>query len=201
MATFKKITNDYYAIERFSKPQMLILPVEVLGQLSTVLQQAMKDGLDRLKNSNLPDSQSTIMEKYIVRVSAASDSSPVRIDIREWYSDKEGDLKPMKKGVNLCLEELGMVITLIKETVDENNDQTKIEATIAALHSEASGSESSVVSPPKRAMKRKANESAKATPAKKTAKKAPARKTPIKKKVDSEPEEVSSSEHEDSEEE
>ena len=115
MATFKKLNNDFYAIQRHSKSQILILSVGTVAELLPILQLAMLDGLERLSNGNLPDSQYTISQKYIVFVSLSPDSGSVRLDIWEWFTNPDGESKPTKWGVNLSVEEVNIFTSLIEE--------------------------------------------------------------------------------------
>ena len=49
------------------------------------------------------DDKFEIVEGIFVSVSEFRGKN--RIDIRKWYTDKTGDLKPTQKGINLSIEE------------------------------------------------------------------------------------------------
>ena len=82
MATFKKLNNDFYAIQRHSKSQILILSVGTVAELLPILQLAILDALERTTNGNLPETQYTISQKYIVCISISPERGSVQIDIR-----------------------------------------------------------------------------------------------------------------------
>ena len=207
MACFKKLNGDFYAIHRDSKKaQILILPVGVVVELYKLLELAMQDGLERMVDGNLPDSQHVLQNKYIIKVSSPTERCGVRVDVREWYTDKDGDLKPTRSGVNLGVEDLTVVNGQIHDYIEAKKNQLMLDATLTALHDatdshrDTIGNTSASPTPTKKTpVKRKATQASTSAPATKkpTAKKG--KKAPPKKKVtvvESDTEELSPSENE-----
>ena len=67
-------------------------------------------------------------------ISLSPQNGTVHFDIKEWLSSPDGDIKPMKWGVNLSVEEVSIVTALIKEHLSTEKQQRLIDATVAALH-------------------------------------------------------------------
>ena len=94
MATFKRLSDSFYSIQRSEKSQSLLFPKGIIPDLYDRLSCCIQEGLKRLENTNLPDTETKVGDKIICRMTISMESEVVRIDIREWYTSLTGGLNP-----------------------------------------------------------------------------------------------------------
>jgi hypothetical protein len=145
MATFKRLSDSFYSIQRSEKAQSLLFPRGIIPELFERLGWCVQEGLKRLEDTTLPDTDTKVGDKIICRVTTASDSGVVRIDIREWYTTLTGSLNPTRRGVNLSLELLTIVYSEVEDFVKKEKEALFIDATRNALHASPSTSSTAVV--------------------------------------------------------
>ena len=170
VSLFERSGSFVAIVRKQPEHQVVFFPIANLKELSDMLVFSLADGLEREQDPTLPDSVYRI-GKHQLRVTTFRDTCNVRVDLRLWYVDKEGEEKPTTRGVNINLEQT----EILKELVDNH-----LEAKKKAAEEEEEEEENVLPTPPIKKVK-KAPAKASTSQPKKT--KAPPKKKPAKKVV------------------
>ena len=168
VSLFERSGSFVAIVRKQPEHQVVFFPIANLKELSDMLVFSLADGLEREQDPTLPDSVYRI-GKHQLRVTTFRDTCNVRVDLRLWYVDKEGEEKPTTRGVNINLEQT----EILKELVDNHLEAKKKAA-------EEEEEENVLPTPPIKKVK-KAPAKASTSQPKKT--KAPPKKKPAKKVV------------------